>query len=105
MKDKRMEIYELAHDLYANQEKIDMSNPFSVAKIVIENGYQKIPPHYVVMSKSSLTQEIRESARNEKEQVISELYQYVLKHFEIDDKQKRTLQYYLAERFMFCIKE
>jgi predicted Holliday junction resolvase-like endonuclease len=50
MTEKEM-IEELAHTLYCKQDKFDLSNPFEVAKAVVEEGYRKIPEGGAILSK------------------------------------------------------
>jgi hypothetical protein len=47
MTEKEM-IEELAHTLYCKQDKFDLSNPFEVAKAVVEEGYSKIPKEAII---------------------------------------------------------
>lgn len=46
---KKAMIEELAHTLYCKQDKFDLSNPFEVAKAVVEEGYRKVPEGAVVL--------------------------------------------------------
>ena len=43
MKDKEKQINDLANTLYNRQHTYDLSNPFEVAKCVIDLGYRKLP--------------------------------------------------------------
>ena len=50
MTEKEM-IEEMAHTLYCKQDKFDLSNPFEVAKAVVEEGYRKTPKEAVVLTR------------------------------------------------------
>ena len=48
---KKAMIEELGNTLYCKQDKFDLSNPFEVAKAVVEEGYRKIPEGAVVLTR------------------------------------------------------
>ena len=48
---KKAMIEELGHALYCKQDKFVLSNPFDVAKAVVEEGYRKIPEGAVVLTR------------------------------------------------------
>ena len=51
---KNKEINDLANTLYNRQDKYDLSNPFEVAKCVIDLGYLKIDKDSVVLTREEL---------------------------------------------------
>lgn len=50
---KKAMIKELGHTLYCKQDKFDLSNPFEVAKAVVEEGYYKVPKGAVVLTEDN----------------------------------------------------
>lgn len=50
--DKQKKIEEIADALYNSQYEYDLSNPFEVAKIIINAGYRKIPENAVVLTET-----------------------------------------------------
>ena len=49
---REKQIEEMANALYCKQDEYDISNPFEVAKAVIDLGYQKINEDDIVLSRS-----------------------------------------------------
>ena len=50
---KKAMIEELGHTLYCKQDKFDLSNPFEVAKAVVEEGYYKVPEGAAVLTEDT----------------------------------------------------
>ena len=67
-------IEELGNALYCKQDKFDLSNPFEVAKAVVEEGYRKIHKGAVVLTKEEFDTQITAECMMERTETAREIY-------------------------------
>lgn len=71
---KKAMIEELGHTLYCKQDKFDLSNPFEVAKAVIEEGCIKITEGAIVIDKDYLNLLKQTVATHTRKEAAREIY-------------------------------
>lgn len=93
---KKAMIEELGNTLYCKQDKFDLSNPFEVAKAVVEEGYRKIPEGSVV-----LTMEEWARLRNLEINYNDAYNNYLLENNKLN-KRVQELEYGIAKSMLGC---
>ena len=82
---KKAMIEELGHTLYCKQDKFDLSNPFEVAKAVVEEGYYKVPKGAVVLTKEEFFANNEKCYQQARKETAREIIQLLDGHQFEDD--------------------
>lgn len=95
MDDKTLKTYIMAHMLFAHKDEYDVSNPFSIAKVIVDNTYWEwAKPH-----QEEEKQRERKLSKEVREETLYWVCQWLKRNNIISGEEKKLFEYYCYETF------
>jgi hypothetical protein len=100
MDDKLLKTYIMAHMLFAHKDEYDVNNPFSIAKVIVDNTYWEwAKPH-----QEEEKQKVMELSKEVRKETLYWVCQW-LKLRNISEDEKKLFEYYCNEKFCVNVGE